>query len=123
MRLWQEIATALLKKYCDSFYKYKKNEYEVPYLEYRDLSPDDPNFFDEYRLLVARSEESIIETLKQIKEMIERGELRDVQVGNLHCFSFGRHLYEPLIHIRGDLIEVRPVALNEGERDFLLISG
>jgi hypothetical protein len=120
VRLWQEIATALLKKYCDSFYKYKKNEYEVPYLEYRDLSADDPNFFDEYRLLVARSEEVIIETLKQIKVMIDRGELKDVQVGNLHCFSFDRHLYEPLIHIRGDLIEVRPVALNEGERDFVL---
>lgn len=120
VRLWQEIAIALLKKYCDSFYKYKKNEYELPYLEYRDLSGDDPNFFDEYRVLVARSEESIIETLKQIKEMIDKGDLRDVQVGNFHCFSFERHLYEPLIHIKGDLIEVRPVALNEGERDFVL---
>ena len=82
----------MLKKYCDSFYKHKKNEYELPYLEYRDLSAEDPNFFDEYRLLVARSEEAIIETLKQIKVMIDRGELKDVQVGNLHCFSFDRHL-------------------------------
>jgi hypothetical protein len=120
VRVWQEIAIALLKKYCDSYYKYKKNEYELPHLEYRELTPDDPNFFDEYRFLIAKSEETIIETLKKIKEEIEQGKMRDVQVGNLHCFTFNRHLYEPLIHIRGDLIEVRPVALNEGERDFVL---
>lgn len=120
VRVWQEIAVSLLKKYCDSYYKYRKNEYELPHLEYRELTPDDPNFFDEYRFLIAKSEETIIETLKQIKEEIEQGRLRDHQVGNLHCFAFNRHLYEPLVHIRGDLIEVRPVALNEGERDFVL---
>lgn len=120
VRVWQEIAVALLKKYCDSFYKYKKNEYELPHLEYRELTPDDPNFFEEYRFLIAKSEETIIETLRRLKEDIEQGKLKDVQVGNLHCFVFNRHLYEPLIHIRGELIEVRPVALNEGERDFVL---
>ena len=120
VRVWQEIAVALLKKYCDSYYKYRKNEYELPHLEYRELTPDDPNFFDEYRFLIAKSEETIIETLRRIKEEIEQGKLKDVQVGNLHCFTFNRHLYEPLIHIRGDLIEVKPVSLNEGERDFVL---
>jgi hypothetical protein len=120
IRVWQEIAVALLKKYCDGYYKFRKNEYELPHLEYRELTPDDPNFFDEYRFLIAKSEETIIETLRRIKEEIEQGKLKDVQVGNLHCFTFNRHLYEPLIHIRGDLIEVKPVSLNEGERDFVL---
>ena len=120
VRVWQEIAVALLKKYCDGYYKFRKNEYELPHLEYRELTPDDPNFFDEYRFLIAKSEETIIETLRRIKEEIEQGKLKDVQVGNLHCFTFNRHLYEPMIHIRGDLIEVKPVSLNEGERDFVL---
>ncbi len=120
VRMWQEIAVALLKKYCDSYYRRRKAEYEDPFLEYHDLSPDDPNFFDEYRFLIVKSEETIIETLKQLKEQIQQGALRDIQFGNLHCFTFNRHLYEPLIHINGDLIEVRPVALNEGERDFVL---
>jgi len=119
-RLWQEIAVALLKKYCDSYYKYRRNEYELPHLGYRELKADDPNFFDEYRFLIAKSEETVIETLKQLKEEIGQGNLRDVEVGNLRCMTFGRHLYEPLVHIRGDLIDVRPVALNEGERDFVL---
>ncbi|HWY70323.1 MAG TPA: DEAD/DEAH box helicase family protein [Terriglobales bacterium] len=120
VRLWQEIAIALLKKYCDGYYKYRRNEYELPHLEYRELKADDPNFFDEYRFLIAKSEETVIETLKQIKEEIGQGKLRDVEVGNLRCMTFNRHLYEPLVHIRGDLIDVRPVALNEGERDFVL---
>jgi uncharacterized protein YeaO (DUF488 family) len=118
VHVWEEIAVALLKKYCDAFYKRDRAQHEP--VEYRELTTDDPNFFDEYRFLIAKSEETIIETLKQIKEEIEQGKLRDHQVGNLHCFTFNRHLYEPLIHIRGDLIEVRPVALNEGERDFVL---
>jgi hypothetical protein len=120
VRVWQEIAVALLKKYCDSYYKYRRNEYELPHLEYRDLTQDGPNFFDEYRFLIAKSEETVIETLKQLKDEIQQGRLRDVEVGNLLSFTFSRHLYHPLIHIKGDLIEVKPVALNEGERDLVL---
>jgi len=120
VRLWQEIALALLKKYCDAYYKYRRNEYELPHLEYQELKQDDPNFFDEYRFLIAKSEETVIETLKQLKVEINQGKLRDVEVGNLRCMTFNRHLYEPLVHIRGDLIDVRPVALNEGERDLVL---
>jgi hypothetical protein len=72
------------------------------------------------QFLVAKSEETVVETLKQLKAEITEGKLRDIEVGNLRCMTFNHHLYEPLIHIRGDLIDVRPVALNEGERDFVL---
>ena len=120
VQLWQEIAVALLKKYCDRYYKFRKNEYEMPHLEYRDLSPDDPNFFEEYRFLIEQSQEAIIETLGQVKAMIEAGTLRDVQVGNLHAIAFAQHLYEPLIYLNSDLVEVRPVPLNGGERDFVV---
>jgi IS1 family transposase len=120
VRLWQEIATVLLKKYCDRYYKYRKNEYEMPYLEYCDLSADDPNFFGEYRFLIDESREDIIETLQQLRFSIERGELRDLDLANFQAISFGQHLYEPLIHLKSDLVEVRPVHLNEGERDFII---
>jgi hypothetical protein len=120
VRLWQEIATVLLKKYCDGYYKHRKNEYEMPYLEYCDLSADDPNFFDEYRFLIDESREDIIETLQQLKCSIDRGELRDIDLANFQAISFGQHLYEPLIHLKSDLVEVRPVHLNEGERDFII---
>lgn len=51
VRLWQEIAVTLLKKYCDTFYKFKKSEFEAPHLEYRDLELDperNPNLIEEY---------------------------------------------------------------------------
>ena len=120
VRLWQEIATTLLKKYCDRYYKHRKNEYEMPHLEYRDLSADDPNFFHEYRFLIDESREDIIETLQHLKDAIERKELRDIDLSNLQAIFSGQHLYEPLIYLKSDLIEVRPVHLNEGERDFIV---
>jgi len=38
VRRWQEIAGALLTKYADRFYKFKRQEYESGHLEYRDLT-------------------------------------------------------------------------------------
>lgn len=118
---WQEIATALLKKYLDRYYKFKKQEFEGSNLEYRELSEDDPNFINEYRLLIEQSREEIVRTLEEIKGLIETRELQNVQFQSLHAIAFGRHLYEPLLYVGNDLIEVKPVVLeNEGERDFVL---
>ena len=36
---WQEITSALLKKYADAYYKYEKAKWESDLLEYQDLSP------------------------------------------------------------------------------------
>jgi hypothetical protein len=49
VRRWQEIALTLLKKCCDRYYKICKAQFENQYLEYRELSPNDPNFIQEYR--------------------------------------------------------------------------
>jgi hypothetical protein len=120
VRMWQEIAIALLKKFCDKFYKHEKARYEAPNLEYRELSETDPNFLDEYRFLLDESETTILETLKQLKEAIEKKELKEVELGNLRCIIFGQHLYQPLIYLNSTKVEVKPVSLNEGERDFVL---
>ncbi len=120
VRRWQEIAGALLTKYCDRFYKQSRSAFEYDQLEYRELTPDDPNFFAEYQLLVQRSENAVIETMKQIKTDMAAGILKDYSVGNFQSIQFGRHLYGPLLHIKSSVIEVKPVALNEGERDFVL---
>jgi hypothetical protein len=118
---WQEIAAALFKKYLDRYYKFKKQEFEGDHLEYRELSEDDPNFIDEYRLLIEQSREDIVQKLEEIKGLIGAGKLRNVEFQSLHAIAFGRHLYEPLIYVGNDLIEVKPVVLeNEGERDFVL---
>jgi hypothetical protein len=118
---WQEIAVALLKKYLDRYYKFKKQEFEGKHLEYRELSEDDPNFIHEYRLLIEQSRKDIVQKLEKIKGLISEGKLRNVKFQSLRAIAFDRHLYKPLIYVGNDLIEIKPVVLeNEGERDFVL---
>lgn len=120
VRLWQEIAVALLKKYADAFYKAKKAEWEAPKLEYRDLDPNDPNMVKEYRFLIEKSETEIQMRMNEIKEAVEKKQLKDFDFGKLQTFCFGQHLYQPLVYLNSDVIQVTPVELNEGERNFVL---
>ena len=119
VRRWEEIAVALLKKYADRYYKHKKQEWESDFYEYHELQEDDPNFVSEYRLLIDESQEAIVEKLGELKETIENGTLADWTFGNLHAISFGQHLYQPLLHFKSDFVDVSPVSLNEGEKEFV----
>ena len=119
VRRWEEIAVALLKKYIDRFYKHKKQEWESDFYEYHELREDDPNFISEYRLLIEESQDTIIEKLNELKEQIESGAFTGWEFGNLQAIWFGQHLYQPLLHVKSNLVEVSPVSLNEGERDFV----
>ncbi len=116
---WQEIARALLQKYCDRYYKHKKDEFERPHLELRVLTEDDPNLIKEYRITIERSREDIIETLTQLRGDILAGNLNDVTFSKFQSLVFAQHLYQPLVHCKSDVIKVSPVPLNEGERDFV----
>ncbi len=121
VRRWQEIARALLLKYCDRYYKHMKDAFERPHLEYKVLTEDDPNFIEKehYRVTVEKSREDIIETLTQLREDILADNLKDMSFNNFQSLIFERHLYQPLLHCTSDLIKVSPVPLNEGERDFV----
>ena len=37
----------------------------------------------------------------------------------MRAIWFGQHLYEPLLHLAGSAVEIRPVPLNVGERRFV----
>ena len=117
---WQEIAGTLLRKYCDRFYKVRKAEFEKNHLEYRTLTEDDPNFIADYLFLIDQSRQDIVTKLEEIKDIIVRGDLRNVDFQGLSSIMFGQHLYQPLIYVNSDVIEVKPVPLNEGERDFVM---
>jgi len=125
--LWQEIGLALLKKYCERYYTFRKREWELPHLEYRDLTPDDPNFpngNDEhpdgyYRILIEESEEEIIQKLKDLKALIEAGDLKPWEFRGMKAIWFGQHLYQPLLHVTEKIVEISPVPLNKGERRFV----
>jgi hypothetical protein len=120
VRYWQELATTLLKKYCDRTYKAYKSQCESNYLQIQTIQADDPNFIEEYRFLIDQSQEDIVATLEGIKADIENNTLHDVPFANFHAIDFRRHLYRPLIYLDSDYIKVSPVQLNQGEKAFVL---
>ena len=128
VRVWQEIAQALLRKYVERYYTFRKKEWELPHLEYRDLAEDDPNFpsiLSEdgaeygYRILIEESQQEIVAKLKELKEAIEQGDLKDWEFRGLKAIWFGRHLYQPLLFLDGSVVEISPAPLNTGERRFI----
>lgn len=124
-RVWQEIAASLLKAYATKYYETGKSAYEADFLEYRELTEDDPNVLREYSFV--SSNETALKKLGDLKAVIESGRLKPAEWGaleerwnGLDVFPFGRHLYNPLVHLSNkDIVTVKPVALNEGEEQFV----
>ena len=122
VHLLQQVATELLKRYCEKFYKYCERKYIEPRLELRELTENDENIPQEeyYQLFVDSNENQLIEGIQQIKMVLEDGigdfpKVRDLQVCN-----FDTHLFQPLLHIPpGGKISNRPVALNGSEYQFV----
>ena len=127
VRLWQEIALALLKKYVERYYTFRKHEWELPHLEYRALAADDPNFpaareeggGHGYRILVEKSRRDVVAKLKELKAAIEAGDLKPWAFEGLSAVWFDRHLYQPLLALEGGVVEISPAPLNRGERRFV----
>lgn len=72
-------------------------------------------------MLIEQSAETIKTNLETLKDMIQTGAFsKDWNFGNLQALWFGRHLYQPLLHFKSELVEVSPVSLNDGEREFVM---
>ena len=127
VRLWEEIALALLKKYTERYYTFRKREWELPHLEYQDLTEDDPNLIGVregpedayYRILIEQSQQEIVEKLKELKALIAKGALKPWEFRGIKAIWFGRHLYQPLLYVDQSVVEISPVPLNKGERRFV----
>ena len=123
VRLLQQVVLGLLKRYCDHYYNYRKREYIEPRLELRDLTPNDDNIPQEdfYQLIVDGDEEQVIQRIQQIKKDLEQRKEYLLPVGGLNACNFGKHLFQPLFHVRhGGKITILPVALNESEYQFVI---
>ena len=127
VRLWEEIALSLLKKYTERYYFFRKREWELPHLEYRVLTQDDPNLLGTgntpedpyYRILIEESQEEIIAKLTELRDAITAGKLRDFDFNGLKAIWFGRHLYQPLLYLDQNIVEISPAPLNKGEHQFV----
>lgn len=122
----------VLKSYMDKFYKYNKEKWEAPYLEYQELTEKDNNFVPEYRIsYTAQTEgdqvsELLDDFIASISAILQRSKGLDEYEksafkDNLIAFDFRSHLYAPLICLKtnGLKIQVSPVSLNEDEKNFV----
>lgn len=127
---WQEIATALGKKYLEALYKTKRAEFEAPHLTYRELAEDNPNWVDQYEVFVEQSETTLVTTLADLKTKIETGVLAQFpnlnrSVAGLTVADFEYHLYTPLLYLArqgsggSKVITISPVPLVESEWHFV----
>lgn len=129
-----DFAVMVLKSYLDKLYKYEKDKWEAPYLEYRELEASDDNFVDEYTFsyfdgcdndTTSASIENFVNNLTKLMNdnsgipatEYEKSALN----GALIAFDFRSHLYAPLIYLQaGSLkLSVSPVSLNEDEKCFV----
>ena len=123
VQLWQQVAAELLKRYAEHYYNYRKSEFIEPRLELRELTAEDDNLpgEKEYQLIVDGSEEQLIQSIQQMKKDLAKTKDELLQIGDLCGCNFGRHLYQPLFHVRkGGKIVIMPVALNESEYQFVV---
>ena len=122
VRLLQQVAAELLKRYCDHYYNYCKRAYLEPRLELRELTPADGLIpkEDSYQLIVDGDEAQIIQGIEQLKQELAQHKKDLLQTGDLRAVQFHRHLFQPLFHVRrGGKITVLPVSLNESEFRFV----
>ena len=128
VQMWEEIALALLKKYTERYYTFRKRMWELPHLEYSTMSADDPNLLglqespDEvgfYRILIDQSQTEIVDKLEELKALIERKEMKPWEFQGIKALWFGCHLYQPLLSLDSKVVQISPAPLNKGERDFV----
>jgi hypothetical protein len=54
-----------------------------------------------------------------LKTSIANGSLQPWEFQGLKALWFDRHLYQPLLYMDSNIVEISPVPLNKGERRFV----
>ena len=124
VKIWNDVAIALIKNYFDSLYNKRKQNYEWSRMEIWELSIDHPNFISEYEVKVSSEETDIIQAIRELEWQIKSWvfQSQDLSQGftSLH---FDRHLYSPLLalgkNFPSELAVISPVPLNEWEQKFI----
>ena len=122
----------VMKSYMDKFYKYEKERWEAPLLEYQELTASDSNFVDEYRITYTQEydadtiPDTIDQFVKDVSTLLSNDQgIIEYEKGILHgslvAFDFRNHLYAPLICLKanGLKLQISPVSLNTDEKLFV----
>ncbi len=126
VRIWEELAVALLKKYIEKFYNYNKNLFNSEHIETRVLESTDDNLMDEYEIKM-NSEENLETIETRIDQLIisinDETFSGEKQLGaHFYAFENQHHLYTPLLYMDVSTykqkLKITPIALDESEKLF-----
>lgn len=120
----EDVFISLLKKYCDEFYKFNKNDWEKDFLVYKEIEDNSSNFIDDYKISLEDSMENsdIIQKIKILKEDLDKGIFpKNISLKYFKSFVANSHLYNPLLFKDGKFskIKISPIELNDGEMKFV----
>ncbi len=126
-----EFAVMALKSYINKFFRYEKEKWEAPYLEFAELEADDNNFVDSYTIRYTppytgdNNGELIQSFVNEASAILTStgylGQYQKDWKNQLLLFDFRNHLYAPLVCVTTTnlKIQISPVSLNEGEKSFV----
>ena len=125
VRLWQELASSLLKAFIEKWYNYQKSKFYSDKLETAYMDYTHPNFINEYHVQILKKEERLIDDIKALKTTLQKGEFsKTIKITNDFSALYNElHLYQPLIYLESNKVKnyitLQPIGLNEGEKDFV----
>lgn len=126
-----DFAIMALKSYLDKFFRYQKEKWEAPYLEFAEFEANDSNFVDQYNIRYTPSYPSdnngeLIDIfIKEASSILSAtgslGQHERDWKNTILLFDFRNHLYAPLICLKSTnlKIQISPVSLNDGEKTFV----
>jgi hypothetical protein len=123
VNILQQIATELVRRFCEKYYNFCKDAFIKPRMELRDLTREDDNLPTEelYKLIVDGDDATLIQQIEKLKQEIIKNKEDLIAVGDLNACNFGKHLFQPLFHVRnGGNITILPIALGESEYQFVI---
>jgi hypothetical protein len=123
----QEAVNAVLRKYLDTFYRIRHEQWDCRNLVYRTLDSNDPNLTFRpqgvkekkaiYTVRLPRSRQKEVESIQKLianKERLLKGEN-----DKLPRIYFDRHLYLPLLLKKEDWMSAEPPLLQPSETQFV----
>ncbi len=114
-RAWAELVASLLRRYVDRYYKIARDGWELTRLALESLDTTSPNMIDAWRVSVEAGEADV---LLRLQKYAEDGQPFDLD--RAAVLNFDEHLYRPVVYANKSKVKASPVALNRGEKDFLL---
>jgi hypothetical protein len=69
--------------------------------------------------MVDKSQDEVVAKLGELKSSIENGDFKPWEFRGMKAIWFGEHLYQPLLYLDSNVIEISPAPLNKGERQFV----